>query len=58
MFIKKKPRFEMSDTSRPQRIYVLESGVGAIRVELSRAGDTQTMTAASEGHHAKKELLG
>ena len=35
MYFKKEPRFKMSDTSRPQRIEVLESRAGGMKVELS-----------------------
>ena len=35
VYSKKEPRFKMSDTSRPQRIEVLESSLGEMEAELS-----------------------
>ena len=45
VFFKKELRFKMSDTSGPQRIAVLESNVGEMKVEFShlRAQTEQTM---------------
>ena len=43
---KKEPRFKISDTSRPQRIEVLESSVGEMRSELSHTrAQTEQMVA-------------
>ena len=65
MFFKKEHRFKMSDTSRPQRIEVLESSVGEMKTELShtRAQIEQMMgmmqqllqvKSADEGQQEKK----